>query len=375
MAKITKQSKYPQVPINPRTLLTLSGFTSYCSDNGLRISAKELESLHKEGLFYPALKIYRGTVVSRKILTVNDGVESWVYVDQEDIDKFKPLKTDSKKYYSTNGFFMSGDNWLKYYEENEMIEKPVDTKFKPWAGMSTALFITDIKKTNKSYELFYSKQQFLALKIVNRYFRYWEGLDKNEKLKYTKQIIKRVSEYYDFLAFYYKAEKLYFRILEHRSERIKNLKKENNTRQEIKEDIKFVLKPIWKQEVKEIISESNIDAGYIKEWRSFLADQNLINESPCSNKIKRAYFQSLQFDYFIDAQDSNKMILVLNFILYFLTREEATVKSVLGNLPYHNCIICGTSFNPKKETQVTCGDPFCIRENKNNIKKILRRRK
>jgi len=375
MDKITKQLKYPQVPINPQSLLTLSSFTSYCSDNGLRISAKELEHLHKEGLFYPALKIYRGIAVSKKILINKDGADSWVYVDQEDIDKFKIIKTDPKNYYSTNGFFMSGDNWLKYYEENKMIEKPADIKFKPWTEMSTALFVTDIKKTNKSYEFFYSKQQFLALKIVNRYFRYWEDLDKHEKLKYKQQIIKRVSEYYDFLSFYYKAEKLYFRILEHRSERIKNLKKENNTKQEIKEDIKFILKPIWKKEVKEIMSEFNIDTNYIKEWRTFLADQNLINESSCSNKIKRAYFQSLQFDYFIDAQDSNKMILILNFIIYFLTREEATVKSILGNLPYHSCIICGASFNPKKETQVTCGDPFCIRENKNNIKKILRKRK
>lgn len=375
MTKTTKQTKFPQAPINTTTLLTLGRFISYCSDNGLRITSDKLEYLHKEGLFYPALKIYRGVAVSNKILINKDGAESWVYVDLEDVKKFKVIKSDPKKYYSSNGFFMSGDNWLKYYEDNKMIEKPVDTKFKPWADMSTAIFVTDSKKINKSYELFYDKNQFLALKIVSRYLNYWEDLTKDEKLKYKQQIIKRLSEYYDYLTFYYKAEKLYYRILEHRGKFIRNLKENDNSKQEIKEEIKISLKPIWKQEVKQIISEFNIDTNYIKEWRTFLADQNLINESSCSYAIKRAYFKSLNFDYFIDAQDSNKMILILNFFLYVLTKEEATVKSVLGNLPYNNCIICGISFNPKKETQVTCGDPFCIRANKNNIKKILRKRK
>lgn len=375
MAKITKQSKYPQVPINPRVLLTLNGFTSYCSDNGLRISAKELEHLHQEGLFYPALKIYRGTAVSKKILINKDGVDLWVYVDQDDIDKFKPIKIDSKKYYSTNGFFMSGDNWLKYYEENKMIEKPVDNNFKPWIGMSTAIFVTDSKKINKSYELFYDKNQFLALKIVNRYLKYWEDLTKDEKLKYKQQIIKRISEYYDFLTFYYKAENLYYKILEHRGKYIRNLKENDNSKQDIKEEIKITLKPIWKNEVKKIISEFSIDTNYIKEWRAFLADQNIINESKCSSVIKRAYFKSLNFTYFIDAQDSNKMILILNFFLYVLIREESTVKSVLGNLPNNNCTVCGVSFNPIKGTQVTCGDPFCIKENKNRIKRVARKHK
>jgi len=375
MTRTKAQPKYPQVPINQRTLLTLGSFISYCSDNGFRIKSEELEFLHKEGLFYPALKIYRGVAVSKKILINKDGSDSWVYIDPEDIKKFKVIKSDPKKYYSSGGFFMSGDNWLDYYEKNKMIEKPVDNKFKLWINTPTALFITDIKKIDKSYELFYDKYQFLALKIVNKYLKYWHDFNKKEKTKYKQQIIKRISEYYNFLAFYYEAEKLYFRILEQRDKHVKVLKETDNSKQEIKEEIKVTLKPVWKKAVERMISDFNIDVNFIKEWRSFLADQNLINEASYSYKIKRAYFQSLQFDYFINAQDSNKMILVLNSILYLLTREEATVKSVLGNLSHHNCIICGVGFNPKKETQVTCGDPLCIRANKNNIKKMLRKRK
>ena len=102
-----KDKKIAQPPINPRKLLTLSGFISYCSENGLKTSLEQLEKLHKDGLFCPALKIYRGIAPERKILATVNSTEGWYFVSPKDVKKFKPQKVESKIYYSSCGFFMS----------------------------------------------------------------------------------------------------------------------------------------------------------------------------------------------------------------------------------------------------------------------------
>jgi len=185
-----KEKIITQPPINQKTLKPLSMFISHCSNYGVRINSERLEKLHKDGLLFPCLKIYRGITISKKILATFNGVEDWRFVDQEDLKKFKPTRIDPKKYYSSGGFNISGDDWLKYYQDNKMIEMPASKPFKPWIGMTVDNFTTDIKSINKSYDFFYDKHQLFALKIIIKYINLWDLLNEEEKKKYRDNILK-----------------------------------------------------------------------------------------------------------------------------------------------------------------------------------------
>jgi len=187
--------------------------------------------------------------------------------------------------------------------------------------------------------------------------------------------VKQVSKYYEFLSFYQRAEKFYSSIMDHKNRHFKNHMAEDYDKKDIRDEIIITLKPIYKKEAKQIIDELKINIDYIKEWRSFLADNNLINESHYSSKIKKAYIKALDANLIIGAEEVNYMIFILNFFLNILTNEKNTVKNVIGNLSYKHCVICGANFKSNKDVQITCGNKFCINENKNRAKKLLRKRK
>lgn len=370
-----KAKKIAQPPVNPRKLLSLSGFISYCSDNGLRTSSEQLEKLHKDGLFFPALKIYRGIAPECKILaTVND-TDGWYFVDPKDVKKFKPKKVDPKTYYSSCGFFMSGDDWLDYYKNNKMIEYPASLAFKPWAVMAVDYHTTNTKQIGKSYEYFYDKNQLLVLKMVSKYLGMWEMMNVTEKTKFRMTISERVGKYYQFLNLYYQVEKFYYQVVEHKSKHLKNFKTDETKRSDIVDEIEVELKPIYKHDAQKILNDSKVDVDYLKEWRLFLAEHSLLNEVSRSYSIRQAYIRAIDADQLLNTEDVNLMIFMLNFFINVLTGERKQVKEIIGDLAYKCCVVCGNSFVAKKDGQITCGNPSCVTENKNRSKRLARKRK
>lgn len=370
-----KDKKIAQPPVNPRKLLSLSGFTSYCSDNGLKTSSEQLEKLHKDGLFYPAIKIYRGITPERKILATINGTEGWYFVDPKDVKKFKPKKVDPETYYSSCGFFMSGDDWLDYYKNNKMIEHPASFAFKPWTGMAVDYHTTNTKQIGNSYDYFFDKNQLLTLKMVRKYLGMWEMMNDTEKAKFRITISERTEKYYRFLDLYYQVEKFYYKVVEHKSKHLKNFKTDETKRSDIIDEIEVELKPIYKHDAQKILNDFKVDIDYVKEWRSFLAEHSLLNEVYRSYSIRQAYIRAIDTDQLLNAEDVNLMIFMLNFFINVLTGERKQVKEIIGELAYKCCVVCGNSFVAKKDTQITCGNPSCITENKNRSKRSARKRK
>lgn len=377
MIKKKKEEIIIQSPFTPETLLTSGSFVSYCSDNGKKIQIKDLENLHKNGLLFPALKIYRGVVAMKKVLANFNGKKEWRLVYQDDVKKFKPLKIDPKNYYSSGGFFMSdknvsGHDWLKPYQDSKMIERPADKSFKPWIEMTAGFKVTNRKKIEKSYEYFYDRRQLFVLKIIGQHLNFLKILKNKEKIKYKKQLLEQISDFYKFLSLYYRLEECFLRIKKCHNKYFENLTdKERETY--IRAETEGRLRPLFKEETQKILKEFGVELEYIKNWRKFLAEKNLVNESVYSQKIKKAYLKAIDDDQLVKAEDVNRMIFILNFFLEILTKEKISVKSVVADSAHNFCVICGNSFKPGRKNQVTCGDTYCIEGHKKRWKKAQRK--
>jgi hypothetical protein len=69
-----------QAPFRQTTLRTSGTFASYCDRNNARTNEKELEKLHREGILYPAARVYVGVEELRKIYSHHQGQDKWIYI-------------------------------------------------------------------------------------------------------------------------------------------------------------------------------------------------------------------------------------------------------------------------------------------------------
>lgn len=365
-----------QISINQKSMLCLSAFMDYCQNNGLDIKKENLEKLHKQGMVFPALKVYRGIMEYRKIYATIHGRTNWYYVYPEDLEKFKAMKIDKKKYYRVCGISKYKDKWLDYYFENEMVEFPSQKRFSSWNIKSYPDFYTDWKKINKEYEFIYDKGQMLAIKIALPYSRFLEQLNPKAKKETIKYIQTRIAELYKFLELYYEAECLFDAFEKDKQEKYNNLKKELHkkpTKLEWNQEYDFEVFPKYKELTEQLIKKHRADLNFIHRWRHFLAGKCLINESGRSSKIRSAYIKSLDNDMILGLDEMHYMIYVINRLLYLLTGKEENVKEVLGGFLGKTCPICKSTFDPRNKEQITCGNPKCVKDHKNILKRKKRR--
>lgn len=362
--------------INIDDLLFLSSFIDYCKDNGIRnIDKDTLERLHKEKIVFPALKVYKGVAEFRKIYTEMSGEKDWRFIYPDDIKKFKVIKKDKKKYYSTAGISVS---MIEEYKKVKRIEDPSEHSFKPWKTKTYAEFYTSYKKLQNQYEFIYDKKQILAIKIALPYLSWVNKLSLSEKNRMYKHIRERIHSLYVFLSFYSKLEQFNKKAAEMRANKISDLNKNYPDKKAKKSEwvdfynIEYVGR--LKKIAEKIMEENKTTIEYILKWRSFLAEKSLINEACRSRKIKRNYLKGITERNLIDAEDVNWMIYIINTFLYFLTRKGEDVKQVLGDYSSKICVICSSNFISTKENQVTCGSPYCVKEHKNQLKRENRLR-
>jgi hypothetical protein len=372
MKKSISKGKH-KPPFRPEELLSAGSFISYCRDNGINISKEELELFHKEGLFFPAVKVYRGVCEFKKIYAKFEKSEEWRYIYLKDVKKFMPKKIDPKKYYSSGSFHMGNANWLNYYEKNKMVEYPAMEKFKVWNIKSHLDFITNRKLIEKEYELFYDKIQLISLKSILREKMFWtnfKGLEKIELIKYFKKSLVKMNHFFEI---YIVIEDFINRVYQIRQEKISAYKKSGMNAKQIKiewqEELDFTLMGSAKQTAQGILKQYSFSSKEIADWTRFLAWQNIFSESHRSSRCIGTYLKSISERDFIVAEDVNFMIHIFNSFVFFLTGEQKTVKQIISNSQYPVCPVCGSSFLPSRITQKTCGSAECIRENKNQSKR------
>jgi len=376
MEKLKTKKSLLEISFRPQYLLPTDRFISYCRDNGIFISKKNLEELHKEGLLYPAVKVYRGTVKLKKIYADFQGKKEWRFVDPKDVKKFKPTKIAKKKWYISGGFSMGKEDWLDWYIKRKMAEYPISQKFTSWDKKTSKYYTDKSADVENCYELFYEKLQLIALKIIIGRIKIWKNLDESQKKQSKKWIKKELTKLYKFLKLYIEIEKFRKKWIKIKSKEIKENKEKGLTLKQIKNDWQDILdidyKPILKTTAQEILKKYRVTLKYIKDWRYFLVQQNIFYEAPRSSSCIRTYLKGMDENFLIKAEDVNYMIYVINFFIYALTNKEFSVKQIISNTEIEYCKICGIAFSLKRKGQITCGDPYCVNENKNKLKRQKR---
>lgn len=356
----------PQIPENDRqspfrqaTLLTSGGFASYCDRNNVRTSEKELEKLHREGILYPAARVYAGVEELRRIYAHHQGQDKWIYVWPHTVDEFKPKEVDPQMYYQTAGLMIGRDDWMKWYLDD--IDFPSTLPFFPWKGRYHGDFTTDRELAGNDYEFLYDERQILALKIIRMYER-THGPDED----YRDALLKRLSELYCFLRLYIDAEVLYEQYQKRRREQFQNFLQEFNNvteaRREWRSHYRLTEEKSLQEQAKGILKAHGLTVENLDSWRFFLSQQSIFNEGSVFRRSPSVYLRELDDNALMEAEDTNKMIFVLNQFLFLLTGEERTVKSIVGHYDDPRCIICHKCFlpEPHKPKQVTCGSKGCI---------------
>lgn len=362
-----------QPPFRETKLLSETWFKSYCSENGADLFSGDLEWLHKEGLLYPAVKVYRGVCEMKKIYAKFKGstVEEWRYVNPGDVEKFNPKKIMKRSYYTAGGFHMT-PGWLEYYKTNKMVEYPAERKFAPWDQTLYKDFQQNRKLLEKQHALLYDPLQLIPLKVILKEATFWRAMNEERITKEKQALKKYLAEINHFLTFYIKAEKIVFEENNKRNEYIKECVREEHARRDIlkmlhQEDA-FIIGPL-KKEARQLLNEHKTDIEYIERWQNIIARFSVIGEIKRVQKYRHFYLKMMNEESLIKAEDVNRMIYTLNRFVFFVSGKQKTVKQVLEYSDLPRCTACENYFSPKRHGQKTCGREECVREHKNALKR------
>ncbi len=362
------------------TLLTKSSFVSYCDKNNLRISEKRLQEWHKQKLLYPALRLFLGIVEYARIYTHHQGRDQWIWIYPHDFEKFQPMKIDRKKWYDMESLWMGGD-WLDRWHANEY-DFPSTKKYFRWkARPHVGGWTTNKKLLEGNFELLYDKRQMLAVKIILKHEKEALAFPK-EKRSIRSHMKKRLAELNDFLRLYVEVEGLKDISSGRMTEQYEKLlpdyqKDKKGLRGELKSYYKLHEQPRLEKEARQLLEKHSFTVQEVQHWRFWLAQQSHLNEGTISRESSRVYLRNLDDTALVKAEDTNHMIWILNWFLYFITGEVVTVQDIVGSWIGPHCRFCHRAFIPRKNrpNQETCGREECSDKLRNLNRKPKRRKK
>ncbi|OGL74592.1 hypothetical protein A3F52_00845 [Candidatus Uhrbacteria bacterium RIFCSPHIGHO2_12_FULL_47_11] len=374
--KISQKQAFPP-PFRPARLLPVGSFIAFCRDNGAMPTEGTLERLHKEGLLLPAIKVYRGVTVMKRVYIPFNGKHEWRFVHESDVGKFNTAKVDPKTYYTYGSLSVRRGDWLKWYEERGMTESPVQTRFAKWKRLITDTgYATDPRAFEKSYEYFYDPLQLFVLKFTLKAQGHFQYLPKGERRKCNENLKTRIREMHRFFAFYIEAEQLHDLWYELGQEALRLARQQGYVGTELRQERRGIFEarylPKLKSNARDIAKRHNFNSEQIDQWRVELAKYTLLYKSRNSLSCVKKYLRACSERALIDAEESTFVIYILNSLLYLLTGERKNVKQIIEDSSTPRCDICGNSFMPIRAGQLTCGDAGCVREHKNKLKRRKR---
>lgn len=369
-----------QSPFRQSTLLTSSSFISHCDKQNVRIRKEQLERWHREGLLYPALRLFIRPVELIRIFTHHQGAEQWVWVYRGDVGKFQFTKSEKRPYYELESLWMGSDDWLDQWHQDQY-DFPSTKRYFPWKERYHGGYVRSKKLLSQSYELLYDKRQLLAVKIIVQHEKDVRMFPKEERYIRTR-LRQKLSEFYAFLSLYIAIEELEVRsaarIRKYFNESLKQQQNRREAQAETKSFYKLTEQPRLEDEVKDLISLHNLTAKQLSNWRFWLGQQSHLNEGSIFRESSRVYLAHLTDAVLVKAEDTNKMVRVLNWFLYFLTGEAETVQGIVGGWIGPHCRFCRRAYIPRpnrRADQQTCGRKECSDILRNLNRKPKRRKK
>lgn len=344
----------------------------------MRVRKEQMERWHREGLLYPALRLFLRPVELTRIFTNHQGTKQWVWVYRGTEGKFPFTKREKRPYFELESYSGAGDDWLDLWHQGQY-DFPSTKRFFRWRERYHGGYVRSRKLLSNSYELFYDKRQLLAVKIILQHEMDIRMFPKEERY-IRNRLKKKLSDLHTFLSFYITIEEMEERSSTRIREYFDELLKKETRREaqaETKSFFKLTEQPRLEQESKDLINAYNFTTEKLRNWHHWLGQQSHLNDGSVFRESSRVYLAHLTDAVLVKAEDTNKMVRVLNWFLYFLTGEMETVQGIVGSWIGPHCRFCHRAFIPRanKPTQETCGRKECTAKLRNLNRKPKRRKK
>lgn len=358
-----------QSPFRPSTLLTRDFFVSHCKKYGLIVSLKDLEELHRLGILFPVLRIDLYAVPFRKIFAPFDGVKEWrlVYVDHT--DRFETEAIEIQMYYSTESIFIHGDDWLRFHED--AISYPAQMPYFAWEKCHHVHFTPNKAEAEGDYELFYDRRQLVALQYLREHLRYFSDFSPLSLGKSAEFLREKMSEFNRFLSFVLAAERCYEFASQTARKRHAEMCKEfgkKNVENEWSLYRESLYLPAIRKCAKRLLKQHHMSIQKMEWW-----EWQLSKLHPLAHDQGRDGIATLD-EAILQKEESNRMIALLNWVIFALTGKDKTVQGTLLGDARPRCTECRIPFTPQPhiKNQETCGDPECVKTHRNRKKRESR---
>jgi hypothetical protein len=396
-----------QPPFREKDLLPVSDFIRYCEDYGIKTDAEELEYFEKEGLLFPAVRVYRGVVELKKVFADFDGTgrEEWRDVSKADLPavkaKYKVKKIDRPTYYRWGSLWME-EGWLDEYKKLGLVVYPARQKFRPWKDyeLPNIGYPTNWRVLANAAETFYTRLQMYPLTFMQRHQSItiknsdlyaskdeWEVLREQRILPFTrvftKQFLRRVvSDYYKLFALQQELDDLWQgrqqRVGEMLRDRQAYFKEIIGARARLGEaDIDRVYESVdevYRPMARELRRRHGVRTGVLESWRLVVLPLGLFGRSGQQGHLPKICVSSLGDELLERANDVYSIVCRLNWLIYMCGGKKATVKDLLLSWHgYRYCLYCGRAYKIDRRDRRTCGSRECEKAHSRTLKQAGRR--
>ncbi len=243
-----------------------------------------------------------------------------------------------------------------------------------WEKCRHVHFTPNKAEAENTYELFYDRRQLVALQYLREHLRHFSDFSPMSigSLGRSAEFLReKMAAFNRFLVFLLDIERTY----EFASQTARNCHAKmcrefgtENVENEWNLYREGLYLPAIKKCAKRLLKQHNMSVQKMEWWQWQLSELNTLAHSQ-----GRASVAALD-DGLLQQEESNRMIALLNWVIFALTGEDRTVQGVLLGDHRPRCTECHIPFDPKPQIrhQETCGDPACIRLHRNRKKREKR---
>lgn len=213
----------------------------------------------------------------------------------------------------------------------------------------------------KNGENCYNKYQHIILKIIYQQKHWKSDLHDDLSASDIALLKEKIGHFYSMLQFFLDAQELDKKWMQAMRKKFKHDKEEIGEDDAVFE-WPLVFNGIFLQRMRDsaasLLREHNLEIANIEGWRFQLSELCHLKR----NQSLERYLRFVPPDFLINAEETNKMICILNRYLWLLTDQRRTVKQVLLGMAERPCDICCAPIKNRlnKVEQHTCGRKECI---------------
>lgn len=210
-------------------------------------------------------------------------------------------------------------------------------------------------------ESYFSTYQHIVLKIILQQ-QHWQSDFKNDLSNSEIPLLReKIDHLYTMLPFFFEIQELDMQWMNAMREKFATEKEEIGEDQAVFE-WPLIFNAVFLEKMRKdaisVLEKHNLTVEKVEGWRFQLSELCQMKR----NQSLQQYLRCVPPEFLINAEETNKMICILNRYLWLFTDQRRTVKQVLLEMAERPCDICCAPIKqrPNKPEQHTCGRKECI---------------